>query len=980
MIVRRQRTGHGSRRSITVLVVVIVAALSVPVLVGSATASTVDASAATVTWTATRDYIDGGVQTQINSNKVTMTVSRTANLKSLQQIQVNWSGAMPTAGTWPDPNSDSAMGEEHSFVLLECRGTPSTVTPQTCWTQYADERFDYSGSDAFPAWRSDEYAAPAERAATVGAPSDATLAPTDCPALLGTAIEQRWVPYTSASGTEYPGGVFGCAGEAPEAVPANSGSANIPSNETFGVTDSDGTGSANFDVFTAEDHASLGCSQTVACSLVALPIEGISCDVSGSLSQGNDDPAAADALAIAGQFEDPGSTAIAARAKANCETNGTFAAGTQLPQGRSGSAAVSGQFWWSASNWRNRMAVALTFALPDDACSLSNQSNAIDIYGSEIMTTATIAWSPHFCLDSNLFNFHHIALPEPQARGQLSSADNGVHGVLTTDAPPGGYPSPVVSAPVSVAGFGIAYLADTSTGKEATTLKLDARLLAKLLTESYPDSPSVQQVWTQTDAAGNVLSTALRTNPISILQDPEFEALNPGLVTNSSAQSSLLSLNTSSDEIYALTSYINADPEARAWLDGTPDPWGMQVNPNYKAISLPVSSWPILDSFILPDPGHTNICMSFNGGTPYLPLIATPVSRLAFIALDVEFGLSQVQSGCSFTTDPTNPGTVTSVKFTAAGRQAVGQRFMLGLVSLGDAARDGLNLASLESVATTALPTDKIVDGSGRTFVAPTTDSMAAATKFFTADTADNIWTMDYTSMRSAAGAGAYPGTMPVYAAIPTSGLSSTEAAEWANFLDYADGAGQVAGEDIGQLPEGYLPMTTGNGLGAFVAFTARAAAAVAAQQGTVPAIGGGNVATASSGTAGVSVDQTSAGVAPVSVPPANTGDDDRHHADSVRDIYDLAVANSVRVAVSVAVQSDRKTSRPDHAEGGRRVCVCAATSLADPRSHRGGGERCRPAEVAPARRMTTPGLAAPSWLLVPWREARRVVGKSGTS
>ena len=191
------------------------------------------------------------------------------------------------------------------------------------------------------------------------------------------------------------------------------------------------------------------------------------------------------------------------------------------------------------------------------------------------------------------------------------------------------------------------------------------------------------------------------------------------MTTSSTAQSSLLSLNTSSDEIYALTSYINADAEARAWLDGTPDPWGMQVNPNYKGISLPVSSWPLLDSFILPDPGRANICLDFNGGTPYLPLISAPVSRLAFIGQDVEFGLSQEETGCSFTTDPNNPSTVTTVKFTAAGRQAAGQRFMLGLVDLGDAARDGLNLASLESVATAASPTEKITDASGRTFVAP---------------------------------------------------------------------------------------------------------------------------------------------------------------------------------------------------------------------------------------------------------------------
>ncbi len=36
--------------------------------------------------------------------------------------------------------------------------------------------------------------------------------------------------------------------------------------------------------------------------------------------------------------------------------------------------------------------------------------------------------------------------------------------------------------------------------------------------------------------------------------------------------------------IRALTTYINDDPAARAWLNGKPDPWGMVVNPAYRHI------------------------------------------------------------------------------------------------------------------------------------------------------------------------------------------------------------------------------------------------------------------------------------------------------------------------------------------------------------------------------------------------------------
>ena len=87
---------------------------------------------------------------------------------------------------------------------------------------------------------------------------------------------QDWVPFVAADGTTYYGGNAGCAGEAPESD--NVGGSAMPSNETFGVTAADGSGSANFDVWTATQNADLGCSDTVACSLVAVPIMGISCD------------------------------------------------------------------------------------------------------------------------------------------------------------------------------------------------------------------------------------------------------------------------------------------------------------------------------------------------------------------------------------------------------------------------------------------------------------------------------------------------------------------------------------------------------------------------------------------------------------------------------------------------------------------------------------------------------------------------------
>ena len=94
-------------------------------------------------------------------------------------------------------------------------------------------------------------------------------------------------------------------------------------------------------------------------------------------------------------------------------------------------------------------------------------------------------------------------------------------------------------------------------------LNLTPLLLAKLLTNSYPD---ISQ-----DEGGD---PALAQNPLNITQDPEFIALNPGipqLGAGSAAAAELASVSEDSDVMEALTTYINDDPAARAFLNGTPD-------------------------------------------------------------------------------------------------------------------------------------------------------------------------------------------------------------------------------------------------------------------------------------------------------------------------------------------------------------------------------------------------------------------------
>ena len=149
----------------------------------------------------------------------------------------------------------------------------------------------------------------------------------------------------------------------------------IPSDTTYAETTLNGTGSAKFTIMTSETNASLGCSQTVACSLVIIPIEGINCNANPQVGSPS--------------YE--------------CESLGTFPPGS-LNVGSNPyppAQAVTGTYWWSGSNWDRRISVPLSFATPANACANNTQA-PLDFYGSEVMAAGGRAVGPGF-------------LPQPQA-------------------------------------------------------------------------------------------------------------------------------------------------------------------------------------------------------------------------------------------------------------------------------------------------------------------------------------------------------------------------------------------------------------------------------------------------------------------------------------------------------------------------------------------------------------------------------------
>jgi hypothetical protein len=285
----------------------------------------------------------------------------------------------------------------------------------------------------------------------------------------------------------------------------------------------------------------------------------------------------------------------------------------------------------------------------------------------------------------------------------------------------------------------------------------------------------------------------------------------------------------------------------------------MVVNPKYKGIKLPVSSWPLLDTYVPPggfEPG--NQCLAASP-TPWQTLIANPVANMATVTLDLQFDISNSDTGC-------NTGQFPS--YASVGTEIPGQTFILGFTSLADAEAYKLPVAELETQGGSTSGA-KFTSSAGRSFAGPTNASLRAAVAMMKPDHTTGSWTVPYSQMdSSAAGKSAYPGTMLISTDVPTRGLTKSLARDYGEFLSFAAIAGQQPGFGNGQLPAGYMPMTAANGASKMLAYTRAAAADVTAQNGKVPTPGGGQTggtpAHSSSPTPSTSTN-TSAGSQPAS-------------------------------------------------------------------------------------------------------------------
>ncbi|MGY2873398.1 hypothetical protein ACVW00_000588 [Marmoricola sp. URHA0025 HA25] len=753
-----------------------------------------------------REFVDAGVSTVVDSRDVTVSVDHTTQVQSRERIHVSWSGAHPSGARASNPYGENGLNQEYPVVIMQCRGLddPSLpedqqLEPQTCWTSTKLQRSQVQDPTA-AIWARDLHASDADRQVKSGLDPYPGAACDDS----SSTFYAHVTPFVAADGKVYKGCTS--ATMPPEAAVGSS----FPPAEQEAFTGTDGTGNVSFEVRTAVENESLGCSYKVACSLVVIPIMGLSCV--------DKDPAflsADNACRGTGQFP---------------EGSSNFANAGVDP-------SVSPVYWWSASNWRNRFSVPLSFALPPSACDLLDDRAPTPFYGSELLSQAALQWAPAFCLRKDRFKWQQNSMSDEAAFSQMQQ---GVAlAAEVSGKREGQADTPVGYAPTAVTGFAVSYAVDKpENAGEFTGLRLNARLLAKLLTESYPASSR---------GAGH---PGLEHNPLALNLDPEFRALNPGMSDIAQeAAASVMTLSTSSDVISALTGYIARDPDAKAFLDGQADPWGMTVNPSYKGITVPTSQWPLLDTYV---PASNDECLKANPA-PYLPQVAAPVSSLRQIAAAVLDAWPLLSTKCDRPT-PSDPW-----KLGRVDRQGVGTRFLLGITTLGDAERFGLHTASL-AVA-------------GGAYVAPDDASMAAAIALAKPGKKYQPFTIPDAALGKSSTA--YPGTMIVYTAARLTGVPKRDAAKVAQFVDVSTTEGQVRGRGNGQLPEGYLPILDSGPTKALYSSARTIATAIRAQKAPAvkPAAGNGAGSAA----------QTSApaGTAPPAAAPGGGRGTDRRHLGS---------------------------------------------------------------------------------------------------
>lgn len=497
------------------------------------------------------------------------------------------------------------------------------------------------------------------------------------------------------------------------------------------------------------------------------------------------------------------------------------------------------------SLWAQRLQVKLGFRQAASTCPGGKARTLIG--GSEVLSDAAASWTPGIC-DSKQIELGYSKLGDEVARTQFETGANPA--VLTSQPIPDS--TPAIQVPVALGAPVIAYsmtyqptciertpapstdaearqcgyanLADLQTdwkraGTPVRTLNLDARLVAKMLTQSYDDA--------LIHKSGLVTPAWALAEPQNLANDPEFLRLNPSLAHESTSSGSpVLKINhlilesVRSDAAAQVWNWILADPEARAFLNGCPDPDGHVIDPFYSTrtyvgcesqratlaaqnaanrAATTVSPNYVDQPLAYPPDGSPYPLPTWQQyqapGTDELPLTVVDwlptVNSMADSGRDVAIGfLPQNGNWCDASVDESClplPGKWNDLKI----RQPTGS---LGLMAISDAG----------TAARFQLATANLCDSAGSHCVGASAASLQKAAQRFT--TVGHRGLLGPAATADYAG-GAYPLTLPIYAAV-TPTMDVTTRRSYANAFSYLLSTGQQPGYRVGSLPPGYAPLT----------------------------------------------------------------------------------------------------------------------------------------------------------------------------
>lgn len=423
-----------------------------------------------------------------------------------------------------------------------------------------------------------------------------------------------------------------------------------------------------------------------------------------------------------------------------------------------------------ASNWQHRIVFPLDFQPVGAACSIN--ATETPLLGTDRVIEAISRWQPSWCA-GDLGNFSYTVLSDLEAREKLKTDQPGM-GFVSFGVPEEEAPRPLVYAPVALSGLTVAFNVESQSstlapeairlrdGERMRGIKLTPRLLAKLLTQSY-----------RYDAAP--VPDKVEKNPYDLTQDPDFLKLNPqfeGL--RFPGLGHIVTTLGETDSARLVWDYIWSDPEAREWVKGKADPWGMEINPAYKRQSYPRSDFPRTD----------NTCVTYSDRE-----VALCTFDLFPFSGDLYAASRAASRGDTLSTGTWDPN-ASPPAYKKTPPQEPGRRAMVVISDSPLTTRFSLSPALMRNA-------------SGE-FVAPTAESIRVAAAKAKPTGVPGVVQPD----PGAKVAGAYPLTSFTYAATAPGALTEEAAQAYAGALEYIAGPGQVLGDSAGELPFGYAPLT----------------------------------------------------------------------------------------------------------------------------------------------------------------------------